>query len=91
LLVLNINEKGRLRVYGHEERNIEAYLQREAMASMLANKYKNPDIKLGDELPTTIVIRADRATPFKLLNRVIKAAQDNGFRNFSMKATNKEA
>jgi biopolymer transport protein ExbD len=91
LLVLNINEKGRLRVYGREERNIEAYLQREAMASMLANKYKNPDIKLGDELPTTIVIRADRATPFKLLNRVIKAAQDNGFRNFSMKATNKEA
>jgi biopolymer transport protein ExbD len=35
------------------------------------------------------VIRADRATPFRLLNRVIKACQENGFRNFSLKAMDK--
>ena len=36
------------------------------------------------------MIRADRATPFKMLNRVIKACQDNGFRKFALKAMNKE-
>ena len=42
------------------------------------------------DLPTTIVIRADRATSFKMLNRVIKACQDNGYRKFALKALNKE-
>ena len=35
--------------------------------------------------------RAARATPFHLLNRVIKACQEHGFRNFSLKAMNKRA
>jgi biopolymer transport protein ExbD len=55
----------------------------------LAARQKNPDLQPGDDLPTTVVIRADRATPFHLLNRVIKVCQDNGFRNFSLKAMNK--
>jgi biopolymer transport protein ExbD len=37
------------------------------------------------------VIRADRATSFKMINRVIKACQDNGFLKFTLKAMNKEA
>ena len=44
----------------------------------------------GDELPTTVVIRADRSTPFRLLNRVIQACQLHGFRNFSLKAMNRQ-
>jgi biopolymer transport protein ExbD len=49
-------------------------------------KYNN-----GDELPTTVVIRADRATPFKLLNGVIKTCQEAGFRKFALKAMNRKA
>lgn len=90
LLILNINKEGQLRVYGEVKKDIEGYIAGEAQASGLVERRKNADFKDGDELPSTVVVRADRATPFKLLNRVIKACQDNGFRNFSMKAMNKE-
>ncbi|MEX0676836.1 MAG: biopolymer transporter ExbD [Pirellulales bacterium] len=88
-LVLNINKDGQLTVY-NTPKNIESYIAGEAHSSYLAAKQKNPDLEPGDELPTTIVVRADKATPFRLLNRVIKVCQDHGFRNFSLKAMNKE-
>jgi biopolymer transport protein ExbD len=37
------------------------------------------------------VIRADQATPFHLLNRVIQACQQQGFRSFALKAMDKTA
>ena len=89
LLVLNINSKGQLVVYG-AEKDIESYVMGEAQASLLSARRTNPDLKLGDELPTTVVIRADRSTPFHLLNRVIQACQEHGFRNFSLKAMNRQ-
>jgi biopolymer transport protein ExbD len=89
LLVLNINDRGELSVYG-VKKDIDSYIASEAQASLLTARKTNPDIKQGDDLPTTVVIRADRSTPFKKLNRVIRACQDNGFRNFAMKAMNKE-
>src|SRR5262245_3164778 len=89
LLILNVDSAGGLNVYG-ARKDIESYIAGEAQASLFAARRENPQIKLGDELPTTVVIRADRATPFHLLNRVIKACQDNGFRRFSLKAMNKE-
>jgi len=89
LLVFNLNADGQLTVYG-APKNIDSYIAGEAHASYLVARQKNSDLEPGDELPTTIVIRADRATPFRLLNRVIKACQDNGFRKFSLKAMNKE-
>ena len=38
----------------------------------------------GKELPTTIILRADKTTPFHLLNRMITACQENGFRKFRL-------
>jgi biopolymer transport protein ExbD len=90
LLVLNIDANGQLTVY-NTPKDVESYIAGEAQSSFLAARQKNPDLQPGDELPTTVVIRADRATPFHLLNRVIKACQENGFRNFSLKAMNKQA
>jgi len=90
LLVLNIDKAGNLNVYG-VSKPIEAYVAGEAQASMMLARQTNKSIQAGDELPTTVVIRADQATPFKLLMRVIKACQDNGFRNFALKAMNKQA
>jgi len=90
ILVLNINKLGELRVFGYVKDDIESYIAAEASASRLAVRRDNPDFADTDDLPSIVAIRADSATPFKLLNRVIKACQDNGYRNFSMKAKNKE-
>ena len=89
LLILNINSLGKLNVYG-VEKDIESYIAGEAQASLIAARRTSPDLKDGDELPTSVVIRADKATPFKLLNRVIKTCQDNGFRKFALKAKDRE-
>jgi len=90
LLVLNIDRAGTLRVYGRPIQDVDAYIRNEAVASMLSSRLTTQDIAEGKGLPTTVVIRADRATPFRMLNRVIKACQDNGFRNFALKAIERE-
>lgn len=90
LLILNIDKKGDLNVYG-VPKNIENYIAGEAQASLLAARKTQRDIQAGDELPTVVVVRADRDTPFALLNRVIVACQNNGFRKFALKAMNKSS
>jgi biopolymer transport protein ExbD len=89
LLILNIDSAGKLLIYGMEK-DVESYIATEAQASLLKAHREHPDLKFGDDLPTTVVIRADRATPFHMLNRIIKACQDNGFRKFALKAMNRE-
>jgi biopolymer transport protein ExbD len=89
LLILNIAQDGQLIVYGIPK-DIESYIAGEAQATLLWARRIDPDLKFGDELPTMVVIRADQATPFKLLNRVIKACQDNGYRRFALMAINKK-
>ncbi len=87
LLVLNVDKQGQLLVY-NTPKNIESYIAGEAQSSYLLARRQNPELQPGDDLPTTVVIRADKATSFRLLNRVIKVCQDHGFRNFSLKAMN---
>jgi biopolymer transport protein ExbD len=89
LLILNVNQEGKFTIYGIVREDIENYIAGEAQASSLKAKASNPDYQVGDELPTTVVIRADVATRFSLLNRVIKACQDRGFRKFALKAMNR--
>ena len=91
LLILNINSEGKLRVYGRliTDKEVPAYIANEAQASLLVARRTNANIKLGDELPSTVVIRADKNTTFTMLNTVIAACQKNGFRNFALKAMNK--
>lgn len=85
LLILNIDSDGNLKIYG-QVKDVASYIAGEAEQS----RRSNPALKPGDELPTTVVIRADKATPFHLLNRVIKACQDNGFRKYALRAKDKE-
>lgn len=89
LLILNIDKQGNLNVYG-QARPIDSYIAGEAQAELLAARRKNPDLQFGDELPTTVVIRADRATEYRMVHRVIETCQKYGFRNFALKALNKE-
>jgi biopolymer transport protein ExbD len=91
LLVLNIDQNGNLKNYGGVVSNIESYIAREAYVSRLAAHISADDKEAAQDLPTTIVIRADRATTFQMVYRVFKACQDNGFRKFALKAMNKEA
>ena len=42
------------------------------------------------ELPTRVVIRADRNAPFKVVDEVIVACQNNGYQKFALKAMAKE-
>jgi len=42
------------------------------------------------ELPTRVVIRADRNAPYKVVDEVIVACQNNGFQKFALKAMAKE-
>jgi biopolymer transport protein ExbD len=90
LLILNIDNQGNLSVYGRQQ-PIKEYIAREAVASRMGAKRNQPDIQAGDDLPTTVVIRADRTAPFKMLNNVIRECQANGFRKFALKAMTKEA
>jgi biopolymer transport protein ExbD len=89
LLVLNINAEGKLKVYGNLIANVDGYIRQEAGASLMVARSKDPNAK-ADDLPSTVVIRADKATPFKMLNTVITTCQTHGFRNFALKAMNKE-
>jgi biopolymer transport protein ExbD len=88
LLILNVNKDGQLMVYSLPQ-DIGPYLKAEAKSSRLEAKRKNPNFKDTDDLPATVVVRADKETPFGLLNLVIKTCQDNGFRKFALKATDR--
>jgi biopolymer transport protein ExbD len=89
LLILNIDNQGNLNVYGQQV-SVKAYIEREAKESFSEAKLRQPDIQPGQDLPTIVVIRADRTTPFKMLYNVIRECQTNGFRRFALKAMNKE-
>ena len=54
---------------------MQSYIAAESRQEQTRVKAKNKAFKPGDELPTTVVIRADKATPFKLLNDIIKVCQ----------------
>ena len=89
LMVLNIDSAGNLRTT-QPIRDLDTFVRIQSQATLLANHMTPADLEGGGELPTIVVIRADRGTPFGKLNRVIKACQQNGFRKFAMKALEKE-
>lgn len=90
LIMLNIDAKGILKVMGVPQ-DAKNYIGREAKLDTLKMQQKDPkfSVKNGGELPTTVVIRADKVTPFKQLNDIIKTCQDAGYRKFALKAMTK--
>lgn len=90
VLVLNLNAEGQLVVYG-EKQDADKYIANEASAAFYVAKVDKPDMKFGDELPVTIVLRADKDIPFHLLNHLVQLCQKNGFRKFQYRAMNATA
>ena len=88
LLVLNIDTKGSLKLYGAPQETAD-YIKSEARTAYRAASYVNPNLKAGDGLPTTVVVRADRTTPVQAVNDIVAMCQKHGFRNFSFRAMNR--
>jgi biopolymer transport protein ExbD len=72
-----------------DPREIEAFIAREADADVKQLAKSGKVYQPGDELPTTVVIRADEQTPFTKLNAVITACQQQGYLKFSLRAMNR--
>ncbi len=89
LLVLNIDKDGQLTAYNKVQPDVRGYVAAQSEPAVERMQKENPNFRMGDELPTTVVIRADKGTQFNKLNEVITAAQEMGFRKFALKAMNK--
>jgi biopolymer transport protein ExbD len=88
LLVLNVNKAGKVMMYGNEQ-DPTAFVQKEAKEARIKLKLSGKKVKQDEELPTLVVVRADAATPFELLNKVLTECQKEGFRKFALRAMNK--
>jgi biopolymer transport protein ExbD len=89
-LVLNVDKEGHLLINGESLTTVKAAQEIKHQAALVKLNLKasgqKPDANGG--LPTTIVLRADRDTPFSHLYNLITACQANGFHKFSLKAMN---
>ena len=84
LIVLNIDAEGRERV--RQDARLEALRDDEAQSSAADRQEVESQVKPGDELPTTVVIRADRPRHSGCSTRCSRNARSNGFPNFALKA-----
>jgi biopolymer transport protein ExbD len=86
--VLNIDADGNLRVFG-ETCDLEKYLTEEAVhlrKTAATGDLSERNAKSADaDLALAAVIRADRATSFGNMNRVLAACKAHGFRNVTFK------
>lgn len=85
-LVLNVNAAGFLLLNGKEYPPEAAAREIQLQADMVKLNFRNKKDFDPDNLPTTMVIRADKNTPFDPLHKLIVACQTNGFRKFALKA-----
>ena len=90
LIVLNIDAEGRLNLYG-VEKDTEAYIAEEARVALQKLQKAGKQVQPGDELPTTVVIRADRLATFDMVYSVISTCQAHGFTRFALKAMSSAA
>lgn len=88
LLMININNRGQYTVFGHARSlpEMEQYIQAAAVQDRLAARGMDRNFTEEDDLPTIVVIRADRNTPFQKVSQILKICQDNHYRNFAFRA-----
>ncbi len=87
-LLLNIDTGGQVNAYGQQV-DVERYVSREARLLREQLRLSGTPVDKG-ELPVSVIIRADRAAPFHLVNHVLKVCQDQGYRQFALSAMSHE-
>jgi biopolymer transport protein ExbD len=88
-IVLNVDSQGHLLINGETLTTNKAVAEIKHQADLIKLNMKAAGHKFTGELPTTIVLRADKDTPFSNLYTLITACQSNGFHRFSLKAMNR--
>ncbi len=86
-ILLNVDAEGQVKAYGGAV-DIEQHISRE-------QRLLKADLELAGkpttgDMPVTVILRADRAAPFHLVNHVITVCQNHGFRQFSLSAMTRE-
>ncbi len=89
-LVFNVDKEGHLLMSGEVMTTNKAMAEIKHQADLVKLNLKAAGKKVdaNSGLPTTIVLRADRDTPFSKLFTLITACQSNGFFKFALKAMN---
>lgn len=89
-LVLNVSRDGHLLMAGEDMPLHKAKGEIKHQADLVKFNMKAAGVKLNatKDLPTTIILRADRETDFSAIFGLIQACQANGFRKFALKAMN---
>ena len=89
-LVLNVDRQGHLLMTGRVLTSTQAIQEIKHQADLVKLNIRAAGLKPDPSggLPTTIILRADRDTPFSSLYTLINACQSNGFRKFALKAMN---
>jgi biopolymer transport protein ExbD len=87
-LVLNVDKQGHLLMSGQLLPASKALQEIKHQAQLVKLNLTAAGLKPDESggLPTTIILRADRDTPFSALFTLISACQANGFRKFALKA-----
>jgi biopolymer transport protein ExbD len=88
VMVINLDAEGVFKLYG-SVLDLRSYIAEEARVEVERMKKSKKDFEAGQELPTMVAIRADRRTPFRILNDAIKTCQEFGYRKFSLNAMNR--
>jgi len=91
-LVLNIDRQGHLLMSGEVMTQQRALQEIKHQADLVKLNLRSAGVKVTatSDLPTTIILRADRDTPFSLLYGLITQCQASGFRKYALKAMNSE-
>jgi biopolymer transport protein ExbD len=90
-LVLNLDKEGHLLMSGEVMNTLKATQEIKHQADLVKLNLRAAGKKVDESgLPTTVVLRADRDTPFSLLYGIITNCQANGFHKFALKAMNAE-
>jgi biopolymer transport protein ExbD len=93
LLMVNINKNGQFTVFNKpfSDPQMEQYIFSQAANDRLAARRTNASFDENDDLPTTVVIRADRNTPFEKLRHALELCQANHYRNFVFRTAQNHA
>ena len=88
-LVLNVDATGQVFAYGNPV-DVEKYVATEARLLKDRLRGEERETSEKDGLPVPVIVRGDRDVSFTELNRVVKIAQQHGYRQFSLSAMTSE-